>query len=249
MVVFLVPVVVLWIGPRAPGGDPVRHPAVPSPAQTPGTPKSTPRSAVVRRWAFWTISLPFALALVAQIGFIVHQIALLEPTIGRPGAGAAVALTTSMAVLGRFCLGMVVDRLNLRLVAATSLVSQAAALLAMTQTDNAPVLFAACALFGFSVGNLITLPTLMIHREFDAAAFTLVMGLSDGVSGIIGAFGPALVGLVHGLSGGYGGALALCIALELVAAAIVLWGDPTRSSFCAAWCAKTKRRFAEPRSA
>jgi MFS family permease len=230
MVVVLVPVVVLWIGPSPPSGDPVKHQTVYSPAQTPDTQRNTPRSAVVRRLAFWTISVPFALALVAQIGFIVHQIALLEPKIGRPGAGFAVALTTSMAVLGRFCLGMVVDRLNPRLVTATSLMSQAAALVAISQTDSAPVLFAACAVFGFSVGNLITLPPLIIHREFDAAAFTMVMGLSGAVSGITGAFGPALVGLVHGLSGGYTGALALCITLELVAAVIVLWGDQARDT-------------------
>jgi MFS family permease len=230
MVVVLVPVVVLWIGPSPPSGDPVKHQTVYSPAQTPDTQRNTPRSTVVRRLAFWTISVPFALALVAQIGFIVHQIALLEPKIGRPGAGFAVALTTSMAVLGRFCLGMVVDRLNPRLVTATSLMSQAAALLAIAQTDNASVLFAACAVFGFSVGNLITLPPLIIHREFEATAFTMVLGLSGAVSGITGAFGPALVGLVHGLSGGYTGALALCITLELVAAVIVLWGDQARDT-------------------
>ena len=125
---------------------------------------------------------------------------------------------------------MVVDRLNPRLVTATSLMSQAAALLAIAQTDNASVLFAACAVFGFSVGNLITLPPLIIHREFEAAAFTMVLGLSGAVSGITGAFGPALVGLVHGLSGGYTGALALCITLELVAAVIVLWGDQARDT-------------------
>ena len=222
MVVVLVPVVVLWIGPSPPSGDPVKHQTVYSPAQTPDTQSNTPRSAVVRRLAFWTISVPFALALVAQIGFIVHQIALLEPKVGRPGAGFAVALTTSMAVLGRFCLGMVVDRLNPRLVTATSLMSQAAALLAIAQTDNASVLFAACAVFGFSVGNLITLPPLIIHREFDAAAFTIVMGLSTAASGIVGALGPGLIGLVRSWSDGYEAALALCILLELVAAAIVL---------------------------
>jgi MFS family permease len=247
MLVVLVPVVVIWIGRYPPRDDLVRHPTVYSLAyslaQTPDPQKNTPRSTVVRRLAFWTISVPFALALVAQIGFIVHQIALLEPKIGRPGAGFAVALTTSMAVLGRFCLGMVVDRFNPRLVTAISLVSQAAALLAITQTDNASVLFAACAVFGFSVGNLITLPPLIIQREFDAAAFTMVMGLSGAVSGITGAFGPALVGLVHGLSGGYSGALALCITLELVAAVTVLCGDQTRSSFCATWCAKTQKRL------
>jgi MFS family permease len=223
MVVVLVPVVVAWIGPRPPTSDlPERQTRYPSPSQTPDTQNNISRAMVVRRFAFWTITVPFALALVAQIGFIVHQIALLVPKIGRPGAGLAVAFTTSMAVIGRLCLGMVVDRLNPRLVTAASLVSQAAALLAIIQTDDASVLFAACAIFGFTVGNLITLPPLIIHREFDATAFTVVMGLSTAASGIVGALGPGLIGLVRSWSDGYAVALALCITLELAAAVIVL---------------------------
>ena len=122
-------------------------------------------------------------------------------------------------------LGMVVDRLNLRLVTAASLLSQATALLAIIQTDSAIALFAACSVFGFTIGNLITLPPLIIHREFNAADFTLVMGLSTAVSGIVGALGPGLIGLSLSLSGGYAVALGLCIALELAAAVIVLCGE------------------------
>jgi MFS family permease len=224
MVVILVPVVVIWIDPCPSGGGLARQQTKYPRAQTPVTRNNTSRFMIVRRLTFWTISVPFALALVAQIGFIVHQIALLEPKIGRPGAGFAVALTTSMAVLGRLCLGMVVDGLNPRVVTATSLVSQAAALLTIIQTDNAPILFVACAVFGFSIGNLITLPPLIIHREFDAAAFTKVMGLSGAVTGITSAFGPALVSLVHSLNGDYILALGFCITLELVAAMTVLFG-------------------------
>jgi hypothetical protein len=80
------------------------------------------------------------------------------------------------------------------------------------------------------LGNLITLPPLIIHREFEASAFTTVLGLSIAISGIACSFGPALVGLVRGLSGGYGAALAVCIALQLAAAAIVLWGREKVSS-------------------
>jgi MFS family permease len=225
MVVVLVPVVVVWIGPRPLISDlperQTRDPS-PSPSQMPDARNNISRAMVVRRLAFWTISVPFALALMAQIGFIVHQIALLEPKIGRPGAGLAVALTTFMALIGRFGLGMVVDRLNPRLVTAASLVSQAAALLAIIQTDDASVLFAACAIFGFTVGNLITLPPLIIHREFDATAFTIVTGLSTAASGIVGALGPGLIGLVRSWSDSYTVALVLCIMLELVAAVIVI---------------------------
>jgi MFS family permease len=172
----------------------------------------------MRSLAFWTISLPFALALVAQIGFIVHQIALLEPKVGRSSAGLAVSVMTFMSIAGRFGLGMVVDRLDPRLVAAVSIVSQAAALLAIWQTDSVPVILAASAVFGFSVGNLITLPPMIIHREFSAASFVVVMGLSTAISGTVGALGPRVV---RGWSGDYDAALLVCIVLQLVAAAIV----------------------------
>ena len=175
----------------------------------------------MRSLAFWTISLPFALALVAQIGFIVHQIALLEPKVGRSSAGLAVSIMTFMSIAGRFGLGMVVDRLDPRLVTAVSIVSQAAALLVIRQTDTVPIILAACAVFGFSVGNLITLPPLIIHREFSAASFVVVMGLSTAISGTVGALGPGLIGVIRGWSSDYDAALLVCIVLELVAAAIV----------------------------
>jgi predicted MFS family arabinose efflux permease len=222
-IVILAPAVVTWIGPPS-AGDAAEPPAQHPLPQTAAARNSISRGVVARRPAFWTISIAFALALLVQIGFIVHQIALLEPKIGRPGAGFAVSLTTAMALLGRLCLGMVIDRLNPRLVTAVSVVSQAAALLTITQTDNPLVLLAACAVFGFSIGNFITLPPLIIQREFEAAAFTVVMGLQTAISGTIGALGPGFIGLVLYLTGGYGAALALCIALQLVAAVVVLCG-------------------------
>lgn len=159
---------------------------------------------------------------MAQVGFIVHQIALLEPKVGRAGAGFAVSVMTFMAIAGRLGLGAVVDRLDPRLAAAGSLTSQAVALLVISQVDDLAVVLVACAVFGFSVGNIITLPPLIIRREFGATGFVVVMGLSNAVSGTLGALGPGLVGLVRGWRGDYDAALALCIALELVAAVIVM---------------------------
>jgi cyanate permease len=161
---------------------------------------------------------------VAQIGFIVHQIAMLEPKIGRANAGFAVSVMTFMAIAGRLGLGFVVDRFDPRIVTAASIVSQAVALLTILHVETVPLVLAACAVFGFSVGNLITLPPLIIHREFSAASFVVVMGLSNAVSGTIGALGPAIIGMVESWSGGYDTAIALCIALELIAAVIVVGG-------------------------
>ena len=216
MVVVLLPVTLAWIDPRSQSASgEIGEPA-------PSAPAGMSRVQLMRSLAFWTISLPFALALVAQVGFIVHQIALLEPKLGRGSAGLAVSITTFMAIAGRLGLGMVVDRLDPRLVTAVSIASQAAALLVIRQADTVSIILAASAVFGFSIGNLITLSPLIIHREFSAAGFVVVLGLSNTISGTIGALGPWLIGVVREWSGGYDAALLVCIALQLVAAAMVV---------------------------
>jgi MFS family permease len=219
MIVVLVPVVIGLIGVSPPASedrDQATGSSQPPPALS--------RGKLLRDFGFWTIAAPFSLALLAQVGFIVHQIALLEPAMGRSLAALAVAVTTTMAVIGRLCLGLVVDRLDPRTATAGSLLTQAAALFAITQATEPAVLFVACAVYGFSIGNLITLPPLIIHREFEPAAFGTVLGLSTAICGIVSAFGPGLIGFVRGATGGYGAALMLCLSLQLVSATIVLRG-------------------------
>lgn len=180
------------------------------------------RKLALRSPRFWTVSGAFSLGIMAQAGFLVHQIAFLEPTIGRGGAGIAVAITTTMAMLGRIILGAFIDNTDQRLLSALSLVSQCAALALMTQTTDTALLYAASAVYGFSVGNIITFPSLIIQREFEAASFGLLIGLSTAINQFIYAFGPGLLGLVRDATGGYGAPLAVCIALNLAAAAIVV---------------------------
>ena len=72
------------------------------------------RASALRSLAFWSVSAPFSLAITSQAGFLVHQIAFLEPAIGRYAAGIAVAITTSMAIVGRLTLGALAERINQR---------------------------------------------------------------------------------------------------------------------------------------
>jgi predicted MFS family arabinose efflux permease len=180
------------------------------------------RSDALRSPKFWTITLPFALVLLAQVGFIVHQISFMEPLIGRDRAGLAVSLMTVMAVTGRVLVGMMIDRLDQRVVSAVLFVSQALAIGAMVQFPSETVLFVTSAVFGFTVGNAITLPAVIVHHEFDARQFGVVVSLSTAISSTISACGSALVGLLHDLAGSYAPALYTCMALEIVAAIGVL---------------------------
>jgi MFS family permease len=180
------------------------------------------RREALRSWRFWSIALPFALALMAQAGFLVHEIAFLEPRLGRPQAGAAVAVTTAFAVVGRLTLGLVIDRLDQRWVTAASLASQVVALGVMIATREPLALFVAVAVFGFSVGNLITFPALIVQREFEPASFGMLTALVSSAWQIGASSGPLLLGAIHDLSGSYAAPIAVCAALDLAAAAVIL---------------------------
>jgi MFS family permease len=183
----------------------------------------TTQAQALRSLHFWSVSLPFALALAAQVGFIVHQVAFLLPRLGDQGAGNAIAATAIAAAAGRLGFAPLIDRLNQRVASAASFTSQAFGLgLMVVLPDQPAALYIGSVVFGLSVGNVITLPALIVQREFAAQSFGLVIGLTSMVGQATMAFGPTLLGLAHDVGGGYSAALGLCIVLQLVGAVIVL---------------------------
>jgi predicted MFS family arabinose efflux permease len=180
------------------------------------------RAKAFRDIAFLSVSVAFALVLFAQVGFIVHLITFLDGVIGRERAAVAVALLTAMAVVGRVLFSFVIDRMNQRLASSLSFVSQAIALLIVINVRNDVALIAACALFGFSVGNLITLPALIVQREFDPRSFGVLVSLITAINQITYAFGPGVIGALRDVSGSYALPFYVCIGVELTAAVLIM---------------------------
>ena len=215
-VLLLVPLILFAVG--AP-------PARPRPADGASSSLSGTRirAMAFRDVAFLTLAIAFALVLFAQVGVIVHLIAFLDPVVGREHAAIAVALLTAMAVVGRLLFSTVIDRLNQRLASALSFASQALALMILINFGNTYAVYFACALFGFSVGNMITLPALIVQRDFPAESFGVLISLNTAVTQVTYAFGPGVVGLLRDLTGSYTVPFAMCIALELIAAVLIMF--------------------------
>src|SRR4029453_857421 len=87
--------------------------------------------------------VPFALALAARVGCLVHQISVLEPSLGESRAALTVSATTVAALLGRIVLGVLSDRVDLRKPPAVNIGAQGAALAAMATWPSPAVLVAA----------------------------------------------------------------------------------------------------------
>lgn len=177
---------------------------------------------------FWTIAVPFALALAAQVGFIVHQISLLTPALGEARAALAVSATTVAALIGRLGFGLLADQWDPRVLSAWNIGIQAAALAAVAAFPTPVVLYAGNLVVGLAVGNMITLPPILTRDEFGSHAFGTIFGMVSAASQAGLAFGPALIGLIRDTRGSYQPALWVLVALEVLAIAGVLWGRTLR---------------------
>jgi MFS family permease len=191
-------------------------------AESSTAPALVRRGDLMRSRHFWTISAPFAIALFAQAGFLTHQIVYLTPLLGRNAAALAVSVTMAASIIGRIAAGYVIDRVDRRAAAACVFVLQAAAVIAMISVTSASALYAACALFGLGVGNVVSFPGLIVQTEYPKEHFNRIVSLIVALNQFTFAFGPAVLGALRDTMGSYTIALGLCAVCEILAAAIVL---------------------------
>ncbi len=209
----------------APDGDaPTTRAAAAPGGRAPG------RRALLRTWRFWSVAVPFALGLTAQISIIIHQVSFLRPRLGADGAAWAVSLTSLCAVLGRLVVGLFVDRVDRRAVVAGNFLVQATALALMLVAAAPAWLYVACALFGLGVGNTTSLPSVIVQAEFPAVAFGQVVSTIIAINQLTYSFGPGVLGWLRDASGGYALPIVACLSLQLAAVAVLLAGRPARAS-------------------
>ena len=127
--------------------------------------------ALLRSGVFISISVPFALGLTAQVGFLTHQVGFLSPTTGTVAAGWAVSLTTFAAVLGRIVAGYLADRFDRRAVACVNFIVQMFGMAILVTATAPAMLYLGCGLFGLGVGNTTSLPGLLGSAGVSKAAF------------------------------------------------------------------------------
>jgi MFS family permease len=180
-------------------------------------------SAVLRSRDFQTVSISFALGLMMQVGFLTHQVAYLSPILGPTATAWAVSLTTSSAVVGRLLIGLFVDKRDRRVVACGNFLVQSAGTALLAANLSALMLYLGCTLFGLGLGNLISLPGLIVQQEFPHQHFSRIVGLIVAINQFAFAFGPGLLGHLQQAHGDYTSALVACFIVEVTAAVMVIF--------------------------
>lgn len=176
----------------------------------------------LRTKVWWTITLAFALMLMGQIAFLVHQVSLLSPRLGVQGAAGAVGVTTVAGILGRFFFGWAGDRIPRRRLAVGSCLLQAGGVLGSVYGPGELAPYLSAAAMGFTIGIVVALHPLMMAESFGTRSFGTVYGPGYLATQLAGAAGPALVGALADLTDGYRLPFTLTASAAVAAAGLLL---------------------------
>ncbi|MXX81106.1 MAG: MFS transporter [Chloroflexi bacterium] len=173
---------------------------------------------------FWAIMLSFLIVLLAQTGFILHQTALLEERLG----SLTVATTTlSILAFGSIVARLVVgryfaDRVDLRILTVIMFVVQGTAALVVIRFEGAIMTYIAVLTFGFTIGNVYMLLSLLTSDVFGYVSFGAIYGMISMATQMSSGIGPLLIGLLDDITGSYDIPLTL-VAILTYAAILPIW--------------------------
>ena len=170
--------------------------------------------------AFWAFAACFAFGMMAQSAYLFHQVAFLQTSLGMLGAASVVSITTLCGIAGRASFVVLGDRLPARVWVAVVFTLQAASFLVLATAAGEFALTAGSALFGLTMGIVVTLQPLTVAQTFGRTSFGQVYGPIYMAIRFGSALGPLLAGILLDLSGTYETAWLLqacCLAVAVLA--------------------------------
>lgn len=190
----------------------------------------------MRRWtvaqarrtvAFWSLMIAFLFVLTAQTGYVFHQISFLQDRLGsRDTAAFALSVTAGGSIIARLVVGMFADNLDKKKLTVALFVIQATAILLIIHTQNLLAIWALTLVFGFTIGNVYMMQSLLVGEIFGLVSFGTIFGALNFIGQVGSGAGPFGIGFLRDQTGGYGIPFTVTALLTYLAAAVILFVRP-----------------------
>ncbi len=193
--------------------------------------RSWTRSEAFRTLGFWGIFVAFLLALIAQTGYVIHQVSFLEERLGsRNEAAFTISVTAAGSIIARLVVGVFADGVDKRLLTGILFVVQGTAILLIIHTENIAATWALTLVFGLTIGNIYMMQSLLVGEIFGIVSFGSIFGLISLAGQVGSGLGPFGVGFLHDQTGGYGVPFTVTALLTYAAAVAILFAKPQRGA-------------------
>jgi sugar phosphate permease len=189
------------------------------------------RKEAMRTVDFWAIFIAFLLVLVAQTGYVIHQVSFLEERLGsRNEAAFTLSVTAFGSIVARLVVGIFADGVDRRLLTIILFVVQGTAILLIIHTQNVAATWILTLIFGLTIGNIYMMQSLLVGEIFGMVSFGAIFGLISLAGQAGSGLGPIGVGLLHDQTDGYTVPFTITAILCYLAAVAVLFARPARKA-------------------
>ena len=175
---------------------------------------------------FWILSGCYVLTMAAQVGGIAHQYGVLIERLSPAQASFGLAILPACSIVGRLAGGVILEHVRTLRFTIVMMVLQGTSLVLIAFGDGVWMMYTAMGLFGVSVGNLLMLQPLIVAEIYGLLDYAKLYSWSNMITVCGISVGPALMGTLSAISGGYQLSYVVAGSAGLVAAVIFSTGRP-----------------------
>ncbi len=193
--------------------------------------KTWTRPEAMRTVGFWAIFTAFLLVLIAQTGYVIHQVSFLEERLGsRNEAAFTLSVTALGSIIARLVVGIFADGVDRRLLTIILFVVQATSIMLIIHTENIAATWALTLIFGLTIGNVYMMQSLLVGELFGMVSFGAIFGLISLAGQAGSGIGPIGVGFLEDQTGGYTVPFTITALLTYLAAVAVFFAKPAKEA-------------------
>jgi MFS family permease len=185
----------------------------------------------IRTPALWLLSLAAVGECASSAAALAHAVPHLRD-LGHsaPEVGAAMALFSICAIVGKLSIGLLGDRMEPRNAWSACVVMMGLAIWVATRAESAGAMFLFTGMLGLGSGGALTCWHATVTNYFGPASFAAVLGAQLPLSNVVSAAAPFLVGLMYDTQHSYTLAFYGVAAFAVVAGLALLLAAPPKLS-------------------
>jgi predicted MFS family arabinose efflux permease len=164
----------------------------------------SPVAVALKSASFWTLAGIIMLSAFSENGLVTNLAAILTGhRITAESAALALSVRGGAGIVGRLCVGFLVDRLSPQRIQTFILLLSASGTLVLAFAGSSIVALFGAALLGIGLGSEADVAPYLLARYFGRKHFSVLYGLTWTAYAVGGATGPMVIGHLYDRTGSY----------------------------------------------
>jgi predicted MFS family arabinose efflux permease len=179
-------------------------------------------ASALRTGPFWILACIIMLSAFSENGLVTNLAAILtEHRIAAQSAALALSVRGGAGIIGRLCIGFLIDRFSPQRIQTFVLLLSAMGALILAYAGTSPVALIGAAILGAGLGSEANVAPYLLAHYFGRRHFSVLYGLTWTAYAIGGATGPMAIGRWYDRAGSYQPRFIVYLACVAFAAVVI----------------------------